>query len=80
MYIVRAYYQATGYDKTASVLTLLEGVVFFVSALYMLSRISFTALWMSLAVCVVVFLMRYRAKMKVRKISLCLAAKWMLKL
>ncbi len=47
VYIVRAYYQATCYDKTASVLTLLEEVVFFVPALYMLSRRSFTAVWMS---------------------------------
>ena len=68
VYVLRAYYQSTGYEKTASVLTLLEGVVFFVPALYMLSRISFTAVWMSffvaptLSACVILFFMQYRAK------------------
>ncbi len=47
MYVLRAYYQSAGCEKTASVLTLLEGIVFFVPTLYMLSRISFTAVWMS---------------------------------
>ena len=67
-YVVRAYYQAAGYKNTASVLALLEGVVFFVPLLYLLAKINFTAVWLSfvlaplLSVCVVLIYMQHKAK------------------
>lgn len=68
VYIVRAYYQSTGYKNTASVLTLLEGVVFFVPTLYVFAKINFNAVWLSfataptLAVCTVLVYMQSKAK------------------
>ena len=65
---MRAYYQSTGYKNTASVLTLLEGVVFFVPALYVFARIGFNAVWLSfataptLAVCTILIYMQSKAK------------------
>lgn len=67
-YVVRAYYQATGYQNTASVLALLEGVIFFVPILYLLAKINFGAVWLSfvfapmLSVCVILIYMQYKAK------------------
>lgn len=67
-YVVRAYYQATGYQNTASVLALLEGVIFFVPILYLLAKINFSAVWLSfvfapmLSVCVILIYMQYKAK------------------
>lgn len=73
VYILRSYYQSTGYKNTASVLTLLEGVVFFVPILYIFSRINFTLVWLSFAVApalsalVILIYMQYRAKKEGKK-------------
>lgn len=68
VYILRAYYQSTGYKNTASVLTVLEGVVFFVPILYIFSKINSNAVWLSftvapaLSLCVILSYMQHKAK------------------
>ena len=70
LFILRSHYQSTGYRNAATMLTILEGTVFFISVLWGLSLIDPNAVWLShvisiiLALAVMLLVMGIIAKRK----------------
>ena len=53
LFIMRSHYQSTGHRNAATVLTVLEGTVFFIPILWALSRINPDLMWLSHVISVV---------------------------
>ena len=78
LFIIRSHYQSTGHRNAATVLTVLEGTVFFIPALWILSLINADLVWLShvisiiLAMAVMLLIMGIIAKRKGRSAFLLL--------
>ena len=78
LFIFRSHYQSTGHRNAATVLTVLEGTVFFIPVLWVLSMIDPNLVWLShvisivLAIAAVLLVMGIMAKRKGRSAILLL--------
>lgn len=80
LFIIRSHYQSTGHRNAATVLTALEGTVFFIPAAWLLSSINANAVWLShvisicLAIVTMLLIMAIVAKRQGRSAFLLLPA------
>lgn len=81
LFILRSHYQSTGHRNAATVLTVLEGTVFFIPVLWALSLVNPNTIWLShvisavLAIVVMVLAMGFMAKRKGKTTFLLLPKK-----
>ena len=69
LFILRSHYQSTGHRNAATVLTVFEGTVYFIPAVWILSRIDPNTVWLShvISICLAIVTMLLALGVKAKK-------------